>query len=350
MKVVKEEFLNALKRVMPGIATGTPTMEGADNFIFHNNSVYTYNATVSAMTPIEGELGLEGSVKAVDFYECVAKMPSDFEIEVSDKVWTLKCGKIKVKVNLLTDVNSVLDRFEQLVPTDNWIDIPDNEVYNGFVQCYMTKNTTRYAGIMIVGNRFISTDGLQINRFETKIEYPTMWISTNAVGEILKWTDFTKIQLNKTWLQFSNGNVIFSVKTLFNNDVATIVGKIEKGLEKVREMEVIVEGEFNTEAFDAIDRAKTFSQNVMEKDSVIITFDKTDIIISSKRASGEFNEGVDIGTNVEEPVSCALALNMISDVSKYYKNFKLLKDPSNPPRLMFENDSAIHVVATLKQR
>lgn len=349
MLVKKNELIDDLKRVMPGIATGNVTLECADSFVFtEDNCVYSYNSAVSVMIPLSQELKLSGTVQAVDFFNCIQKMPDDFELESKDGVWVLKCGKIKAKVNCLASVKDIIERFEQIKPVEsNWVDIPDNEFNNALAQCNMPKNTTTYAGVFVGKNEMISSDGLQINKCDLKGNYPLFWISNKAVAEILKWNDFTKLQLNKTWLQFSNGSVVFSVKTLYA-EVDKIIEKISGGLDKVKTHEVVLEGSFNDEVYKAIDRATTFSENIMNRDSVVITFEGKNLTVSAKRKSGEFSESVDIGTEVDEKLSFALALNMMGNVSKFYKDFVLLDDKPNPPRLLFKNDNSVHLVATLK--
>lgn len=350
MLVKKNELIDDLKRVMPGIETKSTTLEFADSFIFtDDNKVYSYNSTVSVMVKLSQELKLSGAVQAIDFYNCVEKMPDDFELTVSDDVWNLKCGKVKAKINLLiTSSESVNDRFVQLEPTENWIDVSDGEFYEALTQCNMPKNDSKYSGVIVGGNKMISTDGLQINKFELKDEFPEFWISNKAVGEILKWNDFVKVQLNKTWLQFTNNSVVFSVKTIYSKDISEILSKVCGGLEKMNQCKTITSGSFNNEIYEAIDRASIFSENIMNKDSVVITFEGKDCTVSSKRKSGEFNESVDIGLDIKEKISFALALNMMVNVSKYYKDFILIENSPNPPRLMFKNGKSIHLVATLK--
>ena len=81
MTIDRKQLLESLKFAMPGIETGTVTLQGADTFIFYNGKIYTYNDSVSVCVPISQigliEENIEGAVKAEEFFKVISKFPSD---------------------------------------------------------------------------------------------------------------------------------------------------------------------------------------------------------------------------------------------------------------------------------
>ena len=99
MVIQKKELLDSLKACMPGIETGSAVLQGADSFVFHDGKIFTYNDSISVTVPIKNdgllEEGLEGCVKAEEFFKIISKFPADeIKFSVTEKgTWLLKCWK-----------------------------------------------------------------------------------------------------------------------------------------------------------------------------------------------------------------------------------------------------------------
>ena len=107
MTIQKKQLVESLKACMPGIESGSAVLQGADSFVFHDGKIFSYNDAISVTVPItqEGllEEGIEGCVKAEEFFKVVSKFPADeIKFTVTEKgSWLLKCGKAKAEMTLL---------------------------------------------------------------------------------------------------------------------------------------------------------------------------------------------------------------------------------------------------------
>ena len=79
MKITKDELINTLKAVRPGLAA-KEIIEQSTNFIFKDNTVATYNDEIMITHPTD--LDLEGAVQASHFFTLLNKV-KDEEIDLS---------------------------------------------------------------------------------------------------------------------------------------------------------------------------------------------------------------------------------------------------------------------------
>ena len=122
----------------------------------------------------------------------------------------------------------------------------------------MPKNTSKFSGIYFKNNNMVSTDSYAINKFNSKNTYPEFWINNAVVAELLKWNNFTAIQINKMWLQLkSSDGTVFSARTL---DLTKFpVDSIVNVLENSIKVEPDFSSEFTEDFYSAINRAASFS-------------------------------------------------------------------------------------------
>ena len=136
MKLNRLKLIDSLNKVMPGIATGTVALEGADTIIFNDGHIYSYNAAISVDVTMPSDFSLKGIVKGQDFYNCLSKLPSEeIDLEMKESSWEITDNNIKVSIKLLPDTDS-MKRFESLKPTENWTDI-DGEDFNKSLRVQM---------------------------------------------------------------------------------------------------------------------------------------------------------------------------------------------------------------------
>lgn len=344
MKINKSKLIEDLNKALPGIATGTVTLEGADAIVFSKGHIYSYNSAISVDVKESEETGLKGVVKGQDFYNCLVKLPNnEVELEVVEGAWQITDGKIKVKINLLPEGN-IFERFDSLTPNEQWIEIDGKDFNNALKVCNMAKNTSKFAGVYATGNTFLSTDSYLINRYTAKQEYPLFWISTNAVSELLKWDDFTAVEINKTWLQFkSKDGTIFSVKTLATEGFP--FDRVNKVLDDTANTTPEFESEFTTQFYEAINRSASFSGESEGHEVVCFDIGPEGSKVSSERVSGAYEEEI-AEIKSENPFNLKLDIHMIQDCASMFKKFKLLKRGSSINILLTE-DSAYKLFSTI---
>ena len=353
MTIDRKQLLESLKFAMPGIETGTVTLQGADTFIFYNGKIYTYNDSVSVCVPIiqSGllEENIEGAVKAEEFFKIISKLPND-EINflvTENKSWILKSGKAKVEMTLIDfDYQS---RIKEIEPKDDWVKLND-EFISGVSICKMAVNKTPLNGIYVKEDRIISTDGWQMNKFKMeKTKLPEFWISDSSVDELLKIKSFEEMQLNDNWVSFkTKDGLILSLKTL--NISQFPCEKVEKLLEVSKPKETDFHAKFPKELFNVIDRATSFGIDISERIAVRLVLSKEKIEVSSERASGKYSEKVAWDEEIKidfEPITIYVDATMMEFIAKRSLEFYLYNS-TGVPRLLFVTEQSIHLMSTLE--
>ena len=321
MKVNRLKLVNDVSKALPGIATGTVAMEGADSLVFVNDHIYSYNSSISVNVEESEKSGLKGVVKAQDFYNCITKLPSDeVDVEVTDTTWKITDGKIKVTMKLLPQ-GDILERFKKLLPTEDWTDIDGVDFQNALKVCLIKGDTSPFAGVYFKDNVALATNKYIINKYNLKNNYPEFWVSIASAQELIKWDNFEKVQFDKQWLHFKSADgAVFSVRTLATDNYAydKIMGIYETAMKKEIGLSIDLTDNF----FDSISRASSFSNLVDDHDTVAITFGK-ECSVEGSRLSGDYSEIIDGLTveNLESPVTMKFDVGTFLLSSKIFSKF-----------------------------
>jgi len=344
MKLNRSNLIQDMNKVLPGIATDSIVLENADTVVFNNGHIYSYNSAISVDVVETEPTGLKGVVKGIDFYNCLTKLPGDeIEVETTDEAWVIHDNTIKVKIKLLPE-GKLFERFESLKPTEEWSPINSEDFEQSLRICNMPKNRTRFAGIYFKDNIVISTDSYTINRYMCKDKYPEMWLSNSVVSELLKWNNFTQVQLNKMWFQLKTSEgTVFSVRTL--NLSKFPIDKLENVINKQESIEPDFVSEFTDDFYSAINRAASFSSEDDGHEIVCFNIFADCSVITSERMSGAYEEKI-FGITSEKPINLKLDVNMIQDCAAFFKKFKIVTMGENI-NIILNTDSSIKIIATI---
>lgn len=360
MTINRKVLLDSLKKAMPGIESGTPTLQGADAFIFHEGKIFTYNDSIAVSIPLEidglVDEGVEGAVHADEFFKILSKFSADeINFAVTENgSWILKCGKAKVEMTLMNFDFS--ERLKGVTPEkDNWVKLPEDFI-EGIGTCKMLSNKTPMSGIYFEGKDVISTDGFQINRCILKSELPKFWISDNSANELLKFTNIKEIQQQGSWVHFkTEDDSVFSVKTLDAEKFP--MEKLMKLMDTSKPKDDDLNATFPKELFEAIDRADAFAMNISDHSAIRLGLSPEKIEVSAERSSGKYAEKVawDEGFKSEfEPITMYVDPTMMSFVSKRSLKFYLSKVTSKSgkviPRFMFVSEKSQHLMTTFSAK
>ena len=358
MTIQRKELLESLKQCMPGIETGSAVLQGADSFVFHNGRIFTYNDSISVTVPIRNEglleEGLEGCVKAEEFFKIISKFPADeIKFSVTEQgTWLLKCGKARAEMSLINfDFET---RLKNIAPVeDAWISLNDDFIV-GVNACKMSVNKSQFSGICFEGNDVISTDGNEMNCYTMKgVELPKFWISDNSANELLKLRKLVAVQLQETWVHFkSEDDTMFSIKTL--NSELYPVEKLRNIMNTSNPEKAKLHTKFPKDLFNAIDRAVSFGMNVHDNLVVRLEISKEKIEVSSERSAGKYNEKVAWEEKINEDFESFIVyvdVNMMQFVAQRTLEFFLLEGPiingKSLPRMLFVTESSKHLLCTL---
>ena len=353
MRINRNKLVSDLSRALPGISVGTVKIEGADTFVFKDNHIYTYNSTISVDVIGTEEYGLEGVVSAKEFYDCLAKLPSE-EIDVisNEKTWEITDGKIKVTLNLV-DIPNIFERFASISPKDDgWKEIKFDDLKKAISICSIPHNSTKFSGLLFNGNNVYSTNQSEINRYELSSEYPTFMISEAAALELLKHDNLTHVQFNKHWVQFlSSENVVFSVREM-NKEVFPL--DLVKGLlEKVADKPVYTTCKLSDKFFVALSRALAFSNDIDGVKTVSVTFGD-EVKVSSMRNSGSYEESVDDMKVDCEPFTIDLDVELFLRTNGVFESLDILGDitpgeSKQAVHILFKNGGSVKLCSSVTE-
>ena len=344
MKINRLNLIQDMNKVLPGIATGTMTLENADTVVFTGNHLYSYNSSISVDVVESQSSGLKGVVKGIDFYNCLNKLPGDeIEVEMEEDAWTIFDNSIKVKIKLLPE-GKLFERFESLKPTEDWIEIDGEDFHKGLQVCSIAKNSSNYDGVFCKENCFYSTDRFIINKFVAKNNYPTFWINSSAVSELLKWNNFKAIQFNKMWLQFKSADeTVFSVRVL--NLEKFPIDTVCSIIEKTSSITPVYESEFTEEFYTAVNRAASFSGEDEGHEFICLNIGSEGSTITSERNSGAYEEKI-LSIKSDTSDELKLDVQILQECSSYFNKFKVISR-GEIKNLLLEVDSALKIVPTI---
>lgn len=327
MTVSRKELCDAVKSVLPGIVTGNVVLTGADNLIFHDGVLHTYNDSISvrrAFTVAEGEEPLNGCVKAVDFFGIINRMPAEeLKLAVKEGGWIIKAGDAKATLKLLED--NLMDHISKIAPGKGaWKPLPSNFL-EALAWCKFSCNGSALSGIFASGNLMNSTDEFRMNRFELDGEFSDpFWITDPAAGELMKLNTLKDYAFTESWVHFrTEDGTAFSCKRLDHDKYPA--DKINKLILAHAKVDGDVSSKLPASLADVVDRASVFSTDIEGKDSIQLTFTPAGIEVFTERVSGKYQEKV----AWEEPLAdfAPVALNvdpsMMLGGLKHSKSFHL---------------------------
>ncbi len=349
MKVQRDNLLEVLKQCLPGIETGNSVIEGADTFLFRDNWVSTYNGNISISTPFPFE-SVSGTVRASEFFQIVSKLPAgELAVAQREKMWLIRTGKIRVEITLM---EQELDGYIKGLALDNvkWLKLPGT-FKDGLKGCIMNDQSGSYAGIFVKEPTMCSTDGRLINRFDLGKRMEGFWIRDNSASELLKLDGLDRYGISDGWVHFRDGEQTFFSCMRLNEENFSF-DKLNTVLEKHERQGSDLSNELPDGVGAALDRASALSMEVSGFKAVQMILGKDAVEVYSRRSAGSYSEKVPWEKPFDEefePVSVLIDCDSARYALMRSKRFYVRQGEKNTIRLVFFDDSFVHLIATLKQ-
>lgn len=327
MEIKRSEFGALIEKCLPGIGTGNSIVEGADTLVFDNGNMLSYNSAIAVRVALpEAYRALTGVVKALDFYNCVVKMPEEiFTLDIVDDVWRLTCKRIKANIKLI-EAKNILKRFADVTPDETKWQTVDGAMLQTMLNVTDVEvNKTKYAGVYMTGNTLLSTNGWEISRTTMTTPLPEAWITTDARQELQKWSTIDAVQLNGTWLEFRAGDTVFCVKTLYSKGYPYQAASAV--VDTAMNMTPLYTGELSATLGDAIRRAANFSELRDDYNTVDLHFAPDGLHITAARTSGNYEEIIDSILSPRD-VTVKVDINAFLSCMSLYTNMSILEDTS----------------------
>jgi len=215
MKINKQELLDALSIVRPGLANKEMIAQST-SFAFLNGRVVTYNDEISISHPVQN-LDIEGAVKANELYELLNKIKKDeIDFEMTESEIRIKAGRSKAGLTLKQEVTLPL---EEIGEQGKWKKLPDqfqealkftsfscsNDMSMPVLTCIHVDKKTSCA---------ISSDNFRLTYHNLGGTLPinSFLIPASSVKELIKYL-ITHIAEGQGWVHFkTKEDTIFSCR------------------------------------------------------------------------------------------------------------------------------------------
>lgn len=211
MQIQKAVLLEAVKKCLPGVETGTALIEGTDTLVFTKGALHSYNDSIHVSVQL-AESELEGVVKAKEFSKLISKLAGEvITIDNIDGKWTLTCGATEAELPLYSD--TITKHLETLKLEElKWVALPA-DFQEGLKLTKIGGNTNPIRGAYVQGAKLYSTDTIRINEYSLAAEMLPFWIDDPAVGDLLKIGSLAEYAVGQAWAHFkTKEGAIFSAK------------------------------------------------------------------------------------------------------------------------------------------
>ena len=355
MNIERKEFLQALKRALPGVEAGNVILEGADTFIFADGYIHSYNDNISVSVPFpivnkKGET-VSGALKAKDFYDLINRLSgTTLNLFPKESAWVVKAGNSTAELTLLD--TSIISHVQNLLPGKiKWNSLPERFM-DGLAICKFSANKSVLSGVFAQDDLLLSTDNIRVNSYKMDAEVAeSFWISDSAVSELVKLNNPKKYFISKAWIHFLTADKdIFSCKRLAQDKYP--VAKLQKLLTSHQKEKDDISNDLPESLMDAVNRAAALSQNIESFDTIKLTFTKEHIEVFSQRPSGKFTENVAWTKAFKKdfkPIAIFADYAMIENGIKHSKSFYLkrtIAKEKETTRIIFVHGNGIQLIAT----
>lgn len=347
MKIDRNDLLQKIELASIGVDKIT-SIEGTNTLVFTNNSVSSYNDSITITIPFESELS--GCVIAQDFIKVLKKLKSkEIDIVITEDHWFLKSGKTEVKFFLQKDfISQYIKNIEEL-EKDSFKELP-TDFFDAFSLANITGNESQYKGICIHNDMMLSTDRVRMNYYTMQSAMETYWLDDNSINALVKVNQnhkITEYTASSAWVHFKDDNgLMYSCKR--NNEELYPVDKLLPYKEQFEKKDDDVCGELPKDFISVIDRVGTLYDDVNGYQAITIKMQADKLSFNSKSTAGTITESIDWKIDLQDSIQFMADFNFLKEASKKCPQFFLRKN-GDDITLVFYNEKYMQVVGTIKE-
>lgn len=259
MKINRQEFIQALKQVSPGLANNA-FIEGTDHFMFNNDFIYAFNDEITITKTFITKVN--GSVNGPSLLKLLEKLKEE-DVFISQEKNNLKIvsGRTEANLKLIPDIKIELPfKTSEL---NKWRKLPTNFIEAlSFCIFSAATNDNRecFNCLFITEDNIIACDNLRVTKYnlDSKIKEPFL-IPKNSVQHLIKYNPIKYSLETDGWVHFiDNDQVVFSARTVVNDfpditDLFNIEGKRirlpKEFAEAVSRADILVTADFDQDRY-----------------------------------------------------------------------------------------------------
>lgn len=291
MRIDKNEFLQALVQVKPGISS-RERVDQSSSVVFSDGKLVAYNEQIMVMAPFD--IGFEGAVRAEELFGILNKLSAEqIEVLVQDGQFLIKAGRSKSGIRfeeaVKLPVSQVLDEYakakqfpmpEALLPA-----------FSRAKFCAATNmNNPKLTGIYHKGGNLIATDNYRIIKItlpgKQAKKIPEFLIPAACVDYLGQYS-FSEFGISDSWAFFSGDNgLLFCARLVSLDEPYPDTDRLFQidGHELVLPVGLV----------EAIDKTAVFTKTVAHENDrmVAITMKSGRAVIKGEGAFGWYEESI----------------------------------------------------------
>jgi len=338
MKINRQELVNALKVVHPGLAT-QEMIEQTTSFAFTGGKIVTYNDAISISYPVKN-LDITGAIKAEQLYKLLDKLTAEeIELEAKESEIIVSGKNAKAGIPFQAEITLPILKTEEIT---DWKELPENfleALQFCLFSCSKDLSMPVFDCLHVTEEMVESSDNYRLSytTLKTKVPVSPFLLPAPSAEKLIPYKA-TKIATEEGWVHFKTGdNCVFSARTHHGEFPATagiIKGFKDKSVKKIP---------LSKELPAILDRAMVFTKQELGRDEAIkLEFENGKMKIRTEGANGWFEEKANIINYSGGKAMFSINPTYLKDICTKTDYLELTKD-----MVKFEGDNWVHIAALI---
>ena len=220
MELNKNDLLNALKSVKPGISD-KEVLQQTNHYVFDEDCIRSYNDQIAIYKGFES--GLFGAVKASEFYQIIEKIPSDIiEIVQEDGQFKITTESIDAVINIQEQHAVPLISIKEL---KGWQKLPGNFAQAvEFCLFSVSKDMSDpiWTCLYVDKQKVFSSDRFRVTRYKLDSEIKKPFLLKSTAARYLHSYKPTHVLKQSDWIHFKNKDDVYFSCRVMNGKYADV--------------------------------------------------------------------------------------------------------------------------------
>ncbi|HEC66121.1 MAG TPA: hypothetical protein ENI23_12580 [bacterium] len=303
MRVKREELVQKLESVLPGLAT-KPIIEQSQCFVFTDEKLVTFNDEVACS--IDSPLDIQGAIPAKALLQLLNKLPEEeIEVRVEENELLIRVGKKKTKLRMEEEMTLPIEELEE--PT-KWRKIPKGlvQAINISLSCAGKDESQFVLTCIHIHPEWVEAcDNFQVIRYPLKTGLKKSVLIKRDSLKAIVGLDMTEWSQTDNWTHFRNPlGLTLSCRRYLEDfpDLTKVLAIKGKPMELPKNIK------------DVVVRAEIFSSENTANDSVMVRMKSGKMEIKGEGPSGWYKEVKSIEYD-GPPLAFAIAPKLLVEIS-----------------------------------
>jgi len=333
MKIVRQELLNSLVAVQPGL-DASEVVEQGTSFVFRNKEVITFNDEIAISAAVD--VDFECAVPSTKLIALLKRM-KDEELDITVKNGELILTGVKATAGLPTEetISLPVDSIDEMgdcktLPADFC------EAMTLCAPCAARDMSRPQLACVHVAGRYVeATDGFRISRYDlgAKVKMPEFLI-TAASAKIIAAYAPIEYSITDSWVHFVTKDEVYLSLRVFDDTYPPVAKQFDfKGhtLELPKELS------------DVFSRTKLFSVENKVSVPLRVSLKKNKMTLYAASADGWLEETIKVDYK-DEPIEFQVNNDFFEHAQSLLSHAVIEDDESGTRRMMLTGDKLQYVI------